>query len=653
MTSLLRRRVRPTLLLVLAAPLLVLVGGLHSGPAGAQEVITNESLVAMTRAGLPEAVIIAKLRSTPSALDLRIDALIALKQAGVSDRVLEAMVATGSGGAGEPARLTALPAPPSSLAPPPPPPEAPPLPAPAAGPPSMPAPAPAAWSGAGAAPSAAEAEDGLGAMLSVVKTIADLVTGSGAQAARARSGRDASAPMPEPVAANPGLPPLMAAPLPAPAADAPPPLPLPPLAQGEIQAPAATSPSVAAPVATSPAAAPLAGSGLSLADFAPQRGRLGVRVDPLTAETAQAPGSNVTEGVVVREVLPGSAAAAAGLRSGDVVTRVNGQGLRSSEELGGALAHRMRGERTRLSVMRGGAAGEIVVPAASEFPLGADQRPATTKPEASKPAATPQPPASALASVAGTYRCWMFNVGGAGGRCRNSPPIVLRADGSYEESSTRGTWALRGSQVLLSASTVRGAGRLESGNHIVFEYVYNGQPHRVTYLRHDGAGAQGPVASAGGAVASPPALPAAPAGAVSRVPVELTIRFAPSDGSVGWINSVALIPAGRTTGPEALGRTDGKRSVAASFRSVEAGHLYTVHVSSGLHRWPVGTLDLRAPAGPVALTVDAPPPAARRESGAPAPRDAVAPAGAEQAGAAAGKPCDLRLPRYTQKGCTE
>ncbi|MBI2524733.1 MAG: PDZ domain-containing protein [Candidatus Rokubacteria bacterium] len=644
MTIRLRRGSRLASRLVLMAAVLVLAAGLCAGPARAQEVITNESVVAMTRAGLPESVIVAKLRSGHSALDLRADALIALKQAGVSDRILEAMVATGSAAPDAGSSAPAPAGPSSHLGDPP---AGPRLPGPmsqlpgseALLPPSgageaPPMAPPPAWAAGSAAPQAADAQDGLGALLGALKSIADLVASTGSKAERRQDAGGEVGPPPEPILGSPAPPALPEVP-PAPAAEGPSPMP-------------------PEPVPATPPVSPSAGSAPDPRQFAPRTGRLGVRVETLTAEAARSLGTGASEGAVLREVFPDSAAAVAGLRPGDVVTRINGQSVRSSEEMLAALAHRMRGERSRLAVVRGSAAGEIVVPAASEFSSPDQGAPLAARPER-PPVATPRPaaPPAGLAAAAGTYRCWMFNVGGAGGRCRTSPPIILRADGTYEESSTRGSWTLRGSQVLLAGSTVRGAGRLESGNQIVFEYVYNGQPHRVTYLRQDGTGADAPAGAPARTVAAPPATPAPPAAAPSRVPVELTIRFAASDGSVGWINSVALIPAGGTTGPEALGRTDGKRSVAASFRSVEAGHVYTVHVSSGLHRWPVGTIDLRAPAGPVALTVNAPAPAARRDSGAPAPRDAVAPARAEPAGAAAGKPCDPRLPRYAQKGCTE
>jgi hypothetical protein len=46
----------------------------------------------MVKAGLDEAVILAKITATPARFDTRTEVLIELKRAGVSDRVLTAMV---------------------------------------------------------------------------------------------------------------------------------------------------------------------------------------------------------------------------------------------------------------------------------------------------------------------------------------------------------------------------------------------------------------------------------------------------------------------------------------------------------------------------------------------------------------------------------
>src|SRR5260370_28772029 len=99
-------RVVLTLILVAAVSL-----SLPGATSLAQEVLTNDSVIQMVKAGLPEAVVIAKIKSTSSKFDLKTDSLVGLKKAGVSDKVLEAMVAAGSGPA--PSTAGATPAPPA------------------------------------------------------------------------------------------------------------------------------------------------------------------------------------------------------------------------------------------------------------------------------------------------------------------------------------------------------------------------------------------------------------------------------------------------------------------------------------------------------------------------------------------------------------
>jgi hypothetical protein len=72
---------------------------LLAATVAAQEMLTNDSVVAMKKAGLSDAVILAKIRSSQSKFDVSTKSLVSLKQAGLSDQVIEAMVgATGPGG---------------------------------------------------------------------------------------------------------------------------------------------------------------------------------------------------------------------------------------------------------------------------------------------------------------------------------------------------------------------------------------------------------------------------------------------------------------------------------------------------------------------------------------------------------------------------
>lgn len=99
------KMMRVVLVVVLAAAVGLSLPGAVSL---AQEVLTNDSVIQMVKAGLPEAVVVAKIKSSATKFDLKTDSLVNLKKAGVSDKVLEAMVAAGSGSA-----TTAMPAPPA------------------------------------------------------------------------------------------------------------------------------------------------------------------------------------------------------------------------------------------------------------------------------------------------------------------------------------------------------------------------------------------------------------------------------------------------------------------------------------------------------------------------------------------------------------
>jgi len=81
-------------------------------------------------------------------------------------------------------------------------------------------------------------------------------------------------------------------------------------------------------------------------------GRLGVMVQDLTAPLAESFGMKRPDGALVSQVAPGSAAAAAGLKPGDVITHVNGEALMRSGALSSVIGMSAPGEKVRLGVWR-------------------------------------------------------------------------------------------------------------------------------------------------------------------------------------------------------------------------------------------------------------------------------------------------------------
>ena len=106
---------RLRLMFVLAVVSLTL---LNATALTAQEVLTNESVMAMKKAGLSDSLILAKIRTSPTKFDVSTKGLIALKGAGLSDQIIEAMVShpgtPGSAATPAPAAPAATAAPPAA-----------------------------------------------------------------------------------------------------------------------------------------------------------------------------------------------------------------------------------------------------------------------------------------------------------------------------------------------------------------------------------------------------------------------------------------------------------------------------------------------------------------------------------------------------------
>lgn len=61
------------------------------------EVLTNDEVISLSKAGLSNSIIVDKIRASKSKFDLSTDALIKLKQAGISDDIVGAMLAAKTG----------------------------------------------------------------------------------------------------------------------------------------------------------------------------------------------------------------------------------------------------------------------------------------------------------------------------------------------------------------------------------------------------------------------------------------------------------------------------------------------------------------------------------------------------------------------------
>ena len=86
----------------------------------------------------------------------------------------------------------------------------------------------------------------------------------------------------------------------------------------------------------------------------PQRGYLGVGLQPLDESLAPSLGLPKDNGEIVRSVVDGGPAARAGLQQGDVILRVNGKAVTPDETVSFLIANTPVGSRVPLDIIRGG-----------------------------------------------------------------------------------------------------------------------------------------------------------------------------------------------------------------------------------------------------------------------------------------------------------
>ncbi|SFH06314.1 Do family serine endopeptidase [Methylobacterium gossipiicola] len=90
------------------------------------------------------------------------------------------------------------------------------------------------------------------------------------------------------------------------------------------------------------------------ADGKVARGYLGVQVQPVTKDIADGLGLDKAKGALVDHAEPGTPAAKAGLKSGDVIETVNGSAVNDARELSRKIAGLKPGAKVDLAYLRGG-----------------------------------------------------------------------------------------------------------------------------------------------------------------------------------------------------------------------------------------------------------------------------------------------------------
>jgi len=120
-----------------------------------------------------------------------------------------------------------------------------------------------------------------------------------------------------------------------------------------------------------------------------KRGRIGVAIQDLTPELAQAMSTHQTEGAVIARVETGSPAEQAGLRTGDLVVAANGTTVHSGTQLRNMIGLARIGDQVTLTVDRRGS--EVSVPVrieAATATANTNSNPNPTRPRGNEPRQT-------------------------------------------------------------------------------------------------------------------------------------------------------------------------------------------------------------------------------------------------------------------------
>ena len=97
-----------------------------------------------------------------------------------------------------------------------------------------------------------------------------------------------------------------------------------------------------------------------------QRGYLGVMIQPVSQDIADGLGLKAAGGALVDQAEPGTPAAEAGLKSGDVITKLNGQAVADAADLTRHVASMKPGDKVEISYLRDGSEKTVSLTLASQ-----------------------------------------------------------------------------------------------------------------------------------------------------------------------------------------------------------------------------------------------------------------------------------------------
>jgi serine protease Do len=110
------------------------------------------------------------------------------------------------------------------------------------------------------------------------------------------------------------------------------------------------------------------------------RGWVGVHLQTMTPELASGFGVRKTEGVIVDAPVPGSPAAEAGIRAGDIITDVDGAPIKDRPDFGRQIGMIMPGHQAKLRILRDGNSKVVALTVAAK-PEAAEVAPNTSPTE--------------------------------------------------------------------------------------------------------------------------------------------------------------------------------------------------------------------------------------------------------------------------------